>query len=1082
MNDKQYAMLIREPKSVVIARAFFRKRGIGPRMLVRIGIAAVLLHFVGHAMGAFSAVEQDRRVLVNGDFFRITADAAKGGEISNIELFDGSQWNRLVGGDGQTGTQVSLSDPSHQYSLARDANGTIQNLRVTADEITFQTVGRPYAVGGVASPWTVTLSYDIYANGALFVDTNYSLDAGRTTTLTGASMALQVDSTVKDAAKYYMGCKKASGFQSDRVAFGVNPNGSYTNEVEALVEYRTPMGGTTGSSYGGGKYTWTLANGATSLGSSYRYSNRFSMALGSGVTGMGNTGTNVVGQRGYDWFRMEHTPSGTPSDQIDKAPTNARIDQMVANGATFITMQNWLLGGDHNGNPHDPYVARNEADLVAAIDYAHQKGLRVNFYMRGIERYGMAQQFFEQYLTRNWDGIYVDWAGAQDVSCHEAAYRPTTAIGDAHFSTDGSYVAAKEFFQFAKQLRNVVGPGGLLIAHQGTYNTGIMGNKYFDAYLNGENSDDFNMFANVDAAVLKGMMGGGACTPYPRSSSFRTPEAVAKAAVWGINIIPDLGVEDSMTWTTSDPDDPDNQYCASYWRLLSTIDPNRCTVYNLPSVNQVAATCSESGFSCLVYRERGSAGDSVNDSYLVLVANLGSATLASDVTLIPSILGMSGEYHIGRVDPQTGMTVPLGFTTGEFMTSELPVWGFEGYRLVHAPEPCPAALLLTAGFMAVAFLWKRGSWRPQLAPILRSALLLIATALVMFACPVAAWAVSYSVEYYPDNSHSTLAGSEPGAAEYSLGTLPLALTSPANVDLGGTTYRFADQGLYRVYDDDSSLVRQTFLYGGDAWSLAGHLSRVHLHGDRHNGKSLAEKDALVRGGTPLSLTCSSISSYVAGHLQSLGVQTRLVQTLTLDPWDYSDDGHNMIEIRDPDQNRWVLCDVDLGNALQFNGHRLNLLDTTDLYRAGRHSQLDVLNSDSLYDPLTKYSDPAEALLLLNHDVPTTQTWYDRMLQVPIINHCFAANSAAEAARVKSYPGYATYTWLTPGQFRQAFYPGEPIYVPEPSPLLLGMSCVLTVGCSSICRRVARRHAPVRCTKRISIAQKADCGFRDTKLG
>ena len=233
-------------------------------------------------------------------------------------------------------------------------------------------------------------------------------------------------------------------------------------------------------------------------------------------------------------------------------------------------------------------------------------------------------------------------------------------------------------------MRQLVGPGGILIGHQGFGNSGVLANLCFDGYLPGENPSDHNMFSSRDEAVFVGMMGGGLCTPYPLSPNFRTPQSIAKMAAWGLYPIVSLGVIDPMLGTPSDPADPFNQYHVSYWRLLAAIDANRATVYNLPSVNQIAATCSQPDFYCLVYREKSKTGNAADDAYLAIVANLGAKTGRSNVALVPSVLGMSGEYQIGRVDPQTGAVIPQGVTTEQFTTGALPAWGFEGYKLTRA--------------------------------------------------------------------------------------------------------------------------------------------------------------------------------------------------------------------------------------------------------------------------------------------------------------------------------------------------------------------------------------------------------------
>ena len=78
----------------------------------------------------------------------------------------------------------------------------------------------------------------------------------------------------------------------------------------------------------------------------------------------------------------------------------------------------------------------------------------------------------------------------------------------------------------------------------------------------------------------------------------------------------------------------------------------------------------------------------------------------------------------------------------------------------------------------------------------------------------------YSVEYYLDNSPTTLTASGTGSATYNVDNLPLVMTSAATVNLGGSVYNLSGEGLYQIYDN-STLVRQAFVYAGDPWPFAG---------------------------------------------------------------------------------------------------------------------------------------------------------------------------------------------------------------------------------------------------------------------
>jgi hypothetical protein len=659
------------------------------RATLLVSAGMVFAGLAASASGEFSLRQQGKQIVVVGSHFRVTVDTAKGGEITNVELFDGSQWNRFLGGDGQTCPALKLSTEADEYSLGNDAVARIENVQTSDEVVRFHTVGNPRAASGKASPWTVRLSYQIYPEGGLFVDVDCRLKAQKTE-LTAASISLTVDRAITKAAKCRHVFRRLDPvnpkeFPSARVAFGLNPQRSFTNEVEAIVEYGAAMAGKTSFKESNGRATWMLADGKSLLRAPLHYHNRFSMALGSGTKGMGKPDTNLVASRGYDWFRSNSDPKflNPKENSLEKPPSDEEIDRMSAKGATFVQLQTWFQGGRHNGHPHDLYKPWIENDLIRAITHAHDKGLRVSFYIRGIERYCLDRPFLEKHLKRDWDGIYVDWHGAHCVALHEYSWRAEPALGDVHFSADGSYVPAWEYFLFCKRLRQLVGQRGILIGHLGFGKSGIMANLCFDGYLPGETPSDHKMFSSRDEAVFVGMTGGGLCTPYPLSRSFRTPEAIAKMAAWGLYPIASLGVVDEILATSGNPDDPGNAYHLGYWRILAAIDADRATVYNLPSVNQIAATCSQPNFSCVVYREESKSRDPADAVFLVVVANLGATTAQSRIALAPSVLGMSGEYELARVAPESGLITLQGATTGKWTTTALPSWGFEGYKLVR---------------------------------------------------------------------------------------------------------------------------------------------------------------------------------------------------------------------------------------------------------------------------------------------------------------------------------------------------------------------------------------------------------------
>lgn len=641
--------------------------------------AAIAVLFFGAfplCAAELTAARLDGRIVVQGEHFRVTVDAARGGEISEIALFDGAQWHSVLGGDGQTCPAVEFNDGEAEFALNR-CSARIEAFQAEPDVVHLRAVGVPQSPDGKPSPWSVTLDYEIYAEGGVFIESEVSLPE-KPATLADATVSLRLDGAACTAPKYRQSDQPriAATLPAARVALGFSPERSYTNEIAVMVERNEPLAGKTGFSMEKGRFTWRLADGSNRLTPGFRYANRFSMALGAAATGKPKT--NLVGSRVYHWINY-----------LDRKATEAwfptadQIDRMAANGATMLILhQDWMLQSGSNGKPHAEYdVIRHEGALRRTIERAHEKGLRVGLYRRGIERYSLDAPYFNEYCRPNWDGFYVDWHGPHCIALHEKNCAPETALGDAHFSTGGTVLPAYDYFRFTKELRKIVGPNGFLIGHMGFGNAGILPNLSFDGYLPGETPSDHKMLSSdVDHAVFAGMTAGGLCTPWTLDApEYTTPEGVAKMAAWGFYPQVGLGLQRNRDATLFplDPDAEANRFALPYWRVLSAVDAEKCRVFNLPSENLPAIRWSKAEFGGVVYRESGDGPD----TFLLVAVNLGSTPASAEAELLADVLGLEGKYTVTHIDAATGNAVPRGTTTGTIRTSELPQWGFEGIKL-----------------------------------------------------------------------------------------------------------------------------------------------------------------------------------------------------------------------------------------------------------------------------------------------------------------------------------------------------------------------------------------------------------------
>jgi hypothetical protein len=615
-----------------------------------------------------------------GDHFGVAIDARRGGEITGIELSDGSASRRVLGGGGRTFPGLVIRNADGAFALAR-AEARLEkgeDAKSTAGISRLKAIAAPRSEDGRTSKWTVTLDYEIHHEGAVFVTVKLDLAAGqREEALSRVEVTLALDDAITSAPKYRESWFESSALPSARFAFGLQSTRSFTNELEAMVEDATPLAGTARATTARGAITWVLADDAGAappITGPFHYENRIALALGAPATSPARM--RLVGHRPYHWIGWTN-PARTAASWY---PTNAEIDRMADNFATILVLHNWWMAQPgSNGSPHADYgVARDDAELRRAVAHAHERGLRVALYSRGIERYGMADGFFEKYLERDRDGLYVDWHGAHAVAAHEKAYA-SAGPDDPHFSTNGTFLPARAYFLHVKRLREIVGPKGFLVGHQGSFASGILANLDIDAYLPGEAASDHAMLASADDAAYGGMTGGSTCMPWPvdAPATFASREGIAKMAAWGFYPHVPLG----LYAFPMDPADAANAYALPYWRVLAAGKVDSAQLYNSPSSSVVAATTSNPNVQCVVYKRTNVAPN--EPEIVVVAANLASESSAATVTLVSSVLGLAGVYRARRIDPATGAISDGASTTGTVDTGALGAWDIAAWTFAR---------------------------------------------------------------------------------------------------------------------------------------------------------------------------------------------------------------------------------------------------------------------------------------------------------------------------------------------------------------------------------------------------------------
>jgi hypothetical protein len=245
--------------------------------------------------------------------------------------------------------------------------------------------------------------------------------------------------------------------------------------------------------------------------------------------------------------------------------------------------------------------------------------------------------------------------------------------------------------------------------------------------------------------------------------------------------------------------------------------------------------------------------------------------------------------------------------------------------------------------------------------------------------------------------------------------LPLILVKPTAAKVGDKMFVIDREGLYRFFDLDSKTTANVILHQGDLSRLAGHLSRLQVHGWRHDGENIGRWTERARRGR-LSISCGNICQFVAHHLAQRGHRSRIVQTLTLDARNGYDDGHVLLEVFEPAEKRWILFDPDMKCRFLSAGRRLNLGEVVGLYRNGGQTELDFLAPPSIdaYAEAAAPPDSAQYSLLFEatfRDPKARQAWYRRMFQAPAIDGKAGAYRPDDAARLRvfGHPGPVSWT-------------------------------------------------------------------------
>ena len=257
--------------------------------------------------------------------------------------------------------------------------------------------------------------------------------------------------------------------------------------------------------------------------------------------------------------------------------------------------------------------------------------------------------------------------------------------------------------------------------------------------------------------------------------------------------------------------------------------------------------------------------------------------------------------------------------------------------------------------------------------------------------------------------------------------LPASLIiSKGNYQFHGKTYRLDREGLYRfIFPVDEN--QQRIVYESNLDSLLSSICWIFSHGNIDDGEdfSYVNKKALT---SKIFVTCGPLSSWANKFLDNLSIKSRIVSTLTLDPWNSYDNGHILVEIFRYDLNKWVVYDLDNGCFFTCNKKPLSLiefvesvpLNNYEIHRLTNRANMDISN---FRDRKSNFDFAFIVESRLSNEEKLRE-WYRHVIQIPLIldgKFSYFFNTE-HVKKIQSYSSY--HKFLEKDEFMKKFYQNE----------------------------------------------------------
>ncbi|MHB0935177.1 MAG: hypothetical protein ACYC6A_02200 [Armatimonadota bacterium] len=445
-------------------------------------------------------------------------DAERGGQLTQLDVKDALFTHPLLA-NGNLAPGLQFVVDGKTLRLA-DTPARLNVVSETPERIMVQTTA---TVGGL---FQIEFIYEFFGEGAVFCEMGIDVVPGQHASLSSVSFDVALDTASVKSLRW--GCftrdwsykRDATGVHAFTrpelfkprekvqdvrqisplvsVDMGWEATRFFSNRLEFIMEDWTafddgPFENTRTSVVekdGVWNLRWFFFDGTTiPITGPMRYRNKWAIMFGAARVHRGEgidnaVRNNVLGSRichcmypyvrqgdRWPWASMPIKQVSVQPPQFFKGnPEISRVDEAAELGAdTMIIHQFWMSNPGSNNEPSADYHVFDPDWLKAFVGRCHERNMPVLLYCRGTEMYQHYSSFFEDYMQRDYDGLYPDWA---------------TPFSMGYVKCSPLHFSAYNYFMFIREQRRRVGPSGRIIGHTGI--ACFLSVATFDASLGGE--------------------------------------------------------------------------------------------------------------------------------------------------------------------------------------------------------------------------------------------------------------------------------------------------------------------------------------------------------------------------------------------------------------------------------------------------------------------------------------------------------------------------------------------------------------------------------------------------------------------